>query len=210
MKKRMLTLTLVALLTLSLGGAAQAFAPEATEAPSPVTQEIPMCIPGDMPALTDVQEAMTPALHGMLLSVLSNGQPAFDLHDRVQCWEALYNMLSLYGQMDERAEYVGEELVIPSEVLVDFAAVLTDDVAALVQLPDEVSDRITYDAPQDCYRLVCGNDELAELTITAADSTTLSGELVYVVDGTVLAQFTAVLQPADNLFGYAVASFELN
>lgn len=52
---------------------------------------------------------MTPALHAAILAMVNLGQRELDLSDPVAAWETLYNMLSLYGQMDDRSEYLDEE-----------------------------------------------------------------------------------------------------
>ena len=121
-------------------------------------------------------------------------------------------MLSLYGQLDERSEYVGEDLLLPRETVQDYAAALPMS-GALGDLPDDLSDRMIYDASSDSYRVVCGNDSLAEIqlnqTVQANGTLRLAGRLVYVVDGSSLAQFQAVLQPTDSMFGYVITSMEL-
>lgn len=214
MKKRMMTTMLAALLVLPLGGVAQAQTPEAIQPEqSAVAAETLVYTHGEAPAEINALESMTPAIHGMVLSVLSQESGRFDLTDSVQSWEALYNMLSLYGQMDDRSDYVGEELLLPAEAVVDFSAALTADFSALGELPAELSDRMVYDAQHDGYLLTCGSDDLAQIHLDAVQSSggslTVSGALTYLVDGEDLARFEATLQPADNLFGYIITGLEL-
>ena len=98
-------------------------------------------LPGDVPAQTGAVESMSPVLHAMLLAMLNHDARSFDLSNGELAWEGLYNMLSLYGELDSRC------------------------------------------------------DE--------------SGALVDEVEGETLVQFQAVLQPRDNMFGYAVSKLSI-
>lgn len=209
MKKRMLTALLAAVLVCSLAGVAQAQSPEVLDAQETPVAELPLMIPGDAPAQVTADDVTTPALHGMLLAMLHYGHTQFDRDNPVVCWEALYNVLSLYGQTDERSEYIGEELLIPAETAADFAAALVGNLDELGKLPAELSDRMVYDAAQESYRLVCGNDDLVELVLDSVSPTAVDGRLVSLPDDAVLAAFHATLQPADNLFGYVITALEL-
>ena len=212
MKKVLLTAMIAALLVFPLESVALAETtadnlPEASQ-----RQELDYA-PGDVPAQTDLTAAMTPALHGMILAMLSHGLTAYDPGDLELGWETLYNMLSLYGQMDERSEYLDEDLILPVETAMDFSSALPVSAAALGQLPQDLSDRMTYESEIDSYRLACGNDSLAEVrldsTTRQGDDLELSGTLLYLVDGSALARFHAVLQPRDNMFGYTITALEL-
>ena len=48
-------------------------------------------------------ESMSPALHALVLAMLNHDVKHFDLENSSLTWEGLYNMLSLYGQMDTRS-----------------------------------------------------------------------------------------------------------
>ena len=212
MKKTLLTAMIAALLVLPLESVALAETtadslPEASQG-----QELDY-VPGGVPAQTDLTASMTPALHAMILAMTNHGLTAYDSADPLLGWETLYNMLSLYGQMDERSEYLEDDLVLPVETAMDFSSALPTPVSQLGPLPESLSDRMVYASEIDSYRLACGNDSLAEIRLDATarqgDCLGLSGALVYLVDGSDLAQFHAVLQPRDNLFGYAITSMEL-
>ena len=204
MKKILLTAMLAALLVLPLEGIAQAETVEPSTTETPVAQEVEF-IPGDVPAETGPLDSMTPAIHGVVLAILNHDTEHFASADSVLGWEAAYNMLSLYGQMDDRAEYTEEELVLPAEIVMDFSAALAVD---LNELPMDLSDRMVYENDSDCYRLVCGEPGLAQIQLCSAVTTyeglDVTGALTYLVDGTDLAQFRATLVPADNLFGYTL------
>lgn len=198
MKKLMATL-LAALLVLSLAGAAMARTPEA-----PAPQSAPQ---------SDLLDSMTPAIHGLILSMLHQGRNDFDPQDRELTWEALYNTLSLYGQLDERAEYVGEDLAVPLETVQDFSAALVASPDQLGELPADLADRMVYDPEIDCYQVVCGNDSLAQIHLDSVhgkgQNLELTGTLVYLVDDSALVSFRATLVCRDNLFGYAITGLEL-
>lgn len=211
MKKIMMAALLTALLVLPMEGVVLAQTPEAIPSPPEAVQELDYT-PGSAPAETGALDSIAPALHGVVLAMLHQEEGSFAQADSVARWEALYNTLSLYGQMDDRADCSEEELLLPTETVSDFSAALAD-FDELGALPEELSDRMVYDAEQDSYILTCGSDGLAQVRMdgiyTADGGLEVSGALVYLVDGSDLADFRATLQPRDNLFGYAVTDLEL-
>lgn len=220
MKKLLLTAMIAAMLIVPFHGVAMAQNEEAPSSQPPASQTetaTPLedgFVPGDVPAQTDAAQAMTPAIHAMLMAMAHHQLDSFDYADPQLGWETLYNMLSLYGQMDERSDYLGERLVLPVETAMDFSAAIFPSFADLGQLPAELSDRLVYDPEIDGYLVTCGSDSLAEVRLTGSRQTgdgalALEGELVYVVDGSSLAAFQAVLQPRDNMFGYTISALEL-
>ena len=220
MKKILLTAMLAAVLVLPMEGVALANTPEtsSSEVTAPVSDTVQVqegtdYVPGDVPAQTGALEAMTPAIHGAILATLHHDLAQFDFSNTQLGWETLYNMLSLYGQMDERSEYVGEDLVMPVETVMDFSAALFPSFDALGTIPQELADRMTYRSEIDSYRLVCGNDSLAQIQLDSSQregsGLVLTGSLVYEVEDTSLVRFQAVLQPRDNMFGYTITSLEL-
>ncbi len=199
MKKLLLFVLTAALLILPIQGLAAA------------REEEPAARP-EAPAETSAAESLSPALHAVLLAMLSQDTAVFDGSDPALVWESLYNMLSLYGQLDDRSDGDAEELFLPAETVSDYASALTERPDALGPLPDALRDRMTWDAGRDGYRLVCGNDSLAALRLDRAGANggwELDGALTYLVDGTDLVRFHAVLQPQDNLFGCVLHSLEL-
>ena len=209
MKKFLLTGLIAALLILPLGNVALA---ESQEASQPESQGEEY-VPGGVPAQTGALESMEPALHAVLMAMLNHNAASFDTSDTALAWESLYNMLSLYGQLDDRSQYQGEDLLVPSETVRDYAAALVDSFDTLGPLPEFLTDRLTCDAASDSYLVVCGNDSLAEIQIRSTQNSggtlSVTGDLVYLVDGSSLAQFQAVLSPQDNMFGYAVTQLSL-
>lgn len=167
-------------------------------------------LPGDVPAETDAVESMSPALHALVLAMVNHDAAGFDFSDTALTWEGLYNMLSLYGQLDSRCDEKNGELLLPEETVLDYAAVLDVDPDALGDPPAAIRDRLNYDNVSGCYVIVCGADNLARIRVDrltpAAGGYVLDGALVYEVENKVLVQFQAVLQPRDNMFGFVVSS----
>lgn len=170
-------------------------------------------LPGDVPAQTGAVESMSPVLHAMLLAMLNHDVRSFDLSDGELAWEGLYNMLSLYGQLDSRCDEKNGELYLPEETVRDYAAALDAGLEALGGLPAGLRDRMNYDNVSRCYLLICGEDDQVQVRAvslrTEGAALTLSGALVDEVEGETLVQFQAVLQPRDNMFGYAVSQLSI-
>ena len=211
LRKMLLTLTAAAVLALSIPFAALAVNGGETALPAGDVTAKTGFVPGSIPAETGAVESMTPALHAGLLTLLHLGNDA--LTGDAGRWETVYNMLSLYGQLDERADSGDGLLTVPAETVLDFSAALPGGPVDLNTLPEDLADRMTYLADQDSFQVVCGDDNLAEIRL---DSSTveqgrlvLSGSLVYSVDGSVLTGFQAVLQPTDSLFGYQIETLSL-
>ena len=211
MKKLLLTAMIAALLVMPLEGTALAQTPEAS-APAETAQEADFD-PGCVPTETDALASMTPAVHAVVLAMLHQEQTRFSPQDSGLVWESLYNMLSLYGQLDERSSYVDGDLILPVETVQDFSSALTPNLEDLGALPEDLADRMVYASEIDGYRLACGDDSLAQIRLESSSNLgrnlELTGALVYLVDGTDLASFRVTLQPSDNLFGYAITALEL-
>ena len=207
MKKLLLTALIAAMMALPLGTVALAD----DETPVAVPQVNEAYVPGEAPAETSVQ-FMVPALHAVLLA-MENQDAAFTTDNAALSWEMLYNLLSMYGQMDDRSVYDGEIMVLPSETVMDYSAALFPAPLTADTLPEALSDRITYNAESDEYRLYCGSDDLSEVVITntrdLGGTMAVSGKLMFLAEEIELASFTASLAVADNLFGYTLVSLDV-
>ena len=168
--------------------------------------------PGNVPAQTDAAEAMSPALHALVLAMLNHDVDLFAFEDASLNWEILYNMLSLYGQLDSRSITEQGELLLPEETVLDYAAALSCDLTnaygRLGTIPAVIRDRLNYDDVSGCYTVVYGTDDLSQLQLdsfsSSAEGYTLAGSLVYQVNGQILARFQADLTLRDNMFGYTI------
>ena len=205
-KKTLSAALIFSLLVLPVSSVTPAGAPEA----SAMAQSY---LPGDVPAETDAAESMSPALHALVLAMLNDDVGRFDFADASLTWEGLYDMLSLYGQMDSRSVSEDGELLLPEETVRDYAAALDLDLDGLGSPPAAIRDRLNYDNVSHSYVVVCGEDGLAQVRVESfkpsAGGYTLTGSLVYQVDGRILAGFRAELRPQDNMFGYAVTAVSI-
>ena len=207
MKKLILSLTLVSLLALPLGAAALT-QPEAL--PSVSTEEVH----GNVPAQTDAAQAMTPAVHALVLAMAEN-QLSYDPGDPEFVWTSLYYMLSLYGQMDERAEFTDDAMTLPAEMVRDYAAALYPDAAQLPDIPSPISQRIAYSAADDSYRLARGDEGLIQVAVDHSQTqqngqVILSGRMTALEDGSTLYTFQATLSPRDTMFGFILDSLAIS
>ena len=202
MKKLLLTALLAVALLLPLG--TTALAEDDTTAES---EAVYLYVPGNAPAQTDVA-SMLPALHGVLLAMDNQGMTSFTADDDLLSWEMLYNLLSMYGQMDSRAWFEEDVLVLPGEAVLDYSAAILPAPLSPADLPEELSDRMVYDPEFDEFRLYCGSDDLSQVVIDECvenpAGVSLSGRLVYLAEEETLLSFTAELTLHDNMFGYAL------
>ena len=200
MKQRLLSICLIVILVLSLGGAAMA-------ASKPENS----FIPGRVPAETDAIQSVTPPIHALVLCMVENDLE-YSKSD-LFTWKSLYYMLSLYGQMDARAELTDDMLILPAETAADYASVLFPDFQGLPPLPAGW-DRVIYDARLDQYCLARGDEGLAETVLTGSRNLSgggllVDGRLLDPSTGNTLVRFQATLTPNDGMFGYAVADLKL-
>ena len=203
MKKLILSITLIAMLTASAGGVA--YAQVRQEPPAETAVETAQ---GSAPAQVDVSESMYPAVHALVLAMTEN-HLEYNPEDAEFLWTSLYYMLSLYGQMDERAELTDDTLILPGEVVQDYASVLYPDVSTLPEIPSPISERISYRAADHTYRLARGDEGLSQVTVDSPvyqDSGTVvvDGALKSLEDSSTLRAFQVTLLPRDCMFGYII------
>ena len=202
MKKRILSVSLVLALAVLLGGAAFA---QARQEPlsSPSAEEML----ASAPAQGDASQSMYPAVHALVMAMTEN-HLEYNPEDPEFLWTSLYYMLSLYGQMDERAEFTDSEMLLPGEMIQDYAAALYPDVSSLPDIPAPISERITG-TENGVYRLARGDEGLSQVTveppICLRDGTiVLQGALEALEDGSLLREFQVTLLPRDCMFGYII------
>lgn len=208
MKKLLLSVLIASMLLVPMGTAALADS-ENTAAPAAKSTQY---VPGEAPAQSN-SDAMIPAVHAVLLAMQHQNRDSFTTDDPLLSWEMLYNLLSMYGQMDERSSYEGDMLVLPGEIVQDYSAALFCAPLSPDTLPEQLSDRMRYEADTDCFYLYCGSDSLSQVVLTATGETDgsvqLTGELTFLADNRQLAAFTARLAPRDNLFGYTLIGLDV-
>ena len=208
MKKLLASLTILTILALPLGSAASA---EQQTPPADLSVEE---VHGNIPAQADAAQAMYPAVHSLVLAMTENDLE-YAPEDSEFLWTSLYYMLSLYGQMDERAELTDDTLILPSEMVRDYAAALYPDVAQLPDIPAPISQRIAYFASDDSYHLARGDEALIQVTVDdtqAQDNgqVILSGRMTALEDGSTLYTFQSTLSPRDTMFGFIIDSLTIS
>ena len=129
MKKWMIALMMAALLIVPMGGIAYAVGEGAPAAPA--AGEF---IPGDVPAQSGTMDAMVAPVNALVMCMVEQGL-AYNDQDDVFLWNSLYYMLSLCGQMDERAELTDDMLILPAETVADYAGALFSNFDGLPALP---------------------------------------------------------------------------
>ena len=211
MKKILTAMLAAAVLMATLGGAvlAEPRLPSDADAEPDTSYE-----PGSAPAQTDAWTAMQPAIHALVLAMDENDL-AYDPDDARFQWIALYYMLSLYGQMDDRAELSDAYLTLPGEAVMDFAIPMFPQLTGLSQLPEELADRVTYDADSDTYQLSRGDEGLSQLVLTSSYPTgntgrVITGQMVYLETCKVLHTFQIQLEEDDSMFGHVVTGVTLD
>ena len=202
MKKLLASLTILTILALPLGSAASA---EQQTPPADLSVEE---VHGNIPAQADAAQTMYPAVHSLVLAMTENDLE-YAPEDSEFLWTSLYYMLSLYGQMDERAEFTDDTLILPSEMVRDYAAALYPQVEQLPGIPSPISQRIRYQASDDSYHLARGDEGLAEVVLQtpitlASGAVILTGQLNALEDGSVLRDFQVTLSPRASMFGYVI------
>ena len=214
MKKLLLTTLIAAMLLVPLGTVALAddqSAPVPAAEPAEITEpDVSLSVRGRAPAQSS-PEIMAPALHAVLLAMENQGMTSFSSEDPAVAWEMLYNLLSMYGQLDDRSDFAGEQLILPSEIVADYARAILPGLPGA--LPESLSDRMTYDPGCDEYRLYCGSDDLSEVRFLETENTgstvVVTGSLVYLAENLELARFTAVLELSDTMFGYTLTELKV-
>lgn len=218
MKKKLISLALVAGLLCSFAGLAYADNIKDLYAQSDVTVEtdtrIPeVFIPGSVPAQSAAMEGMIPPVNALVLCMLEHGL-SYDEDSELFLWNSVYYMISLYGQMDSRAELTDDELILPAETVEDYAAALFTNYRGLPQLPEGMKDRVTYDPNADTYHLARGDAGLSEIVLTDAHnqadgSVFVSGAMVALEDGSEMCSFTAELTANNSMFGYSISGLDI-
>ncbi len=207
MKKKLISAVLIVTMLCSLGGLA--YADNVKDLRNRDGVEF---ILGTVPAQSVSMESMIPPVNALVLSMLEHDL-SYDESSDVFLWNSLYYMVSLYGQMDSRAELTDDWLILPSETAADYAAALFTNYNGLPVLPEQMKDRVTYDAANDTYSLARGDAGLSETQILQVKElgggvVEVFGAVVSLADESVMCTFTAELNANNSMFGYSIS--ELN
>ena len=209
MKKLLISLTVVVAMLCSMGG--MVYAEEAKGLLNQLGGA--EFVPGSVPAQISQVESMVPPVNAMVMCMVEQDLD-YDETSRVFLWNSLYYMISLCGEMDSRAEFTDETMILPTEAVEDYAAALFADYHGLPELPRDLEERVSYDPQQDCYHLARGDAGLCEAVIEEVQTwenggLEVTGALVSLEDGSVLCRFTADLLENNLMFGYAIADMRV-
>lgn len=168
---------------------------------------------GSVPALSERTEGIRLPIHALTLSMWEH-EMSYDMQSAPFIWNALYYVLSLYGEADDRALLTDEALLLPSEAVHDFAGALFANLEALPPLPSELDGFVSYDLSSDTYQLALGDFAQTQLLpgtlLSQADgSFLLDGMLVALEDNTPLYSFRVTLQENDTMFGFSILDVSL-
>lgn len=209
MKKILISLTIVVAMLCSLGG--MAYADDARDLQS--LSEVMEFVPGSVPAQSSEIDSMLPPVNAMVMCMLEQ-QLVYDESNEEFLWNSLYYMISLYGEMDSRAELTDDTMILPAETVEDYAAALFAGYSGLPVLPEALKDRVTYDAKSGCYHLARGDAGLSELVIEELSTlenglVEVSGVLRAQEDNSILCRFTADLLENNSMFCYAISDMSV-
>ncbi len=208
MKKTLISLSLVAALMCSMIGLA--YADNVKDLQNRAGMDF---VAGTVPAQSSSIEGMVAPVNAMVLCMLERDL-AYDESSDLFLWNSLYYMISLYGQMDDRAELTDESLILPSETVCDYAAALFTNYNGLPELPAQLWEFVSYDAQSDCFVLARGDAGLSELvieTVNELDNGTcqITGALVALEDNSILCRFDATLAANNSMFGYSISALNI-
>ncbi len=213
MKKTLISLIIAASLLCAVGVPAYADHTEELQNEA-VAVQVEEFIPGSVPAESYDMEGMIPPVNALVLCMLEHDLD-YDEDDDAFLWNSVYYMISLYGQMDSRAELTDGELILPAETVEDYAASLFTNYVTLPELPEALNDRVIYDEENDTYRLARGDVGLSEIRIDKVErlpgaKSQVIGTLAALEDESSICAFTAVLMANDSMFGYSISGLTIS
>lgn len=207
--KKLIALVLCAAVLLGVGGWARAVGGRDLAGQAAVEE----FRPGTVPAESAAMDGMAAPINATVLCMLERDM-RYDAGSDTFRWASLYYMLSLYGQMDDRAELTDENLILPRETVEDYAAALFADGRKPTPVPEQLWEWIAFDAGSDSYVLARGDAELAETRLRGASKAEdgaiqVAGALVNLEDETDLCRFSVRLYPNESMFGYSISHLEI-
>ena len=208
MKKTLVSITLIATMLCSMVGLA--YADNAKDLQNRAGLDF---VPGTVPAQSRQMDGMVPPVNALVLCMLERDLE-YDESSDVFLWNSLSYMISLYGQMDSRAELTDATMILPSETVADYAAALFSNYSGLPELPAELQQWVTYDEQSDSYILARGDAGLSEtvietVTVLNGGKTEVTGVLVALEDNSILCRFTATLTANNSMFGYSISGMNI-
>ena len=163
---------------------------------------------GSVPAEAEWTDGIRLPVHALTVSMWEHDL-TYDTSSAPFVWNSLYYVLSLYGEMDDRAQLTQDALLLPSEVVNDFARALFSGLEQLPALPPESDGFVRYDAAADTYHLSLGDFALTQMVLNPltaqSDGTfTAEGTLLALEDDSPLCSFHITLVENDTRFGFSI------
>lgn len=205
--KRLTSSLVVCMLML---GTAACTANTETEEP-PQTQE--MTAEQQAQAVDD----MTAPVDSLVRCMLENGME-YDPQDPEFFWTSLAYFAGQYGSEHQLAEVTDDSITLPSKAVQELAIALFADYDDLLELPDSLSGRVTYDESTDAYTFGRGDIGLAETKLTFKGEedgvVTVQADLVSLMeDQDIIGSWTVTMTNntyadgiSDPMYLYSVAS----
>lgn len=138
---------------------------------------------------------MTAPVDALVRCMLENDM-AYDPKDPEFFWTALSYLAGQYGDQHQLAEVTDSSITLPRKAVQEYAISLFADYSDLLELPDSLSGRVTYDEGTDAYTFGRGDIGLAETKLT------LQGEENGIV--TVQADLVSLMADQDTIGSWTV------
>ncbi len=110
-------------------------------------------------------DSMVEPADALVRCMLENGLE-YEPKDPVFFWTALSYFVGAYGAEHTLAQVDDESITLPRKAVQEMAIAMFADYDDLLELPEEVSARVTYDESLDAYRFGRGDIGLCETKLT--------------------------------------------
>ena len=112
------------------------------------------------PAQADAAQAMYPAVHSLVLAMTENDLEYAPGGQWNFCGPACTICSACTARWTSGRSLTDDTLILPSEMVRDYAAALYPQVEQLPGIPPPISQRIRYQASDDSYHLARGDEGL--------------------------------------------------
>lgn len=204
---------IIALIALSIQGIK---GPSIPEIPStmPNYRYTSLSTQGNLPAQEENWSPMVAPLHALVMCMVER-EVNYRPYEGEFLWNSLYYMIGMGGSRDWRVTELENRLLVPGEMVADYAYALFGYSENLPEIPEEMKDFVEYDREADVYLWYKGEAGLTETKITkmtplGENRYQVEGVYVDVVENRVLWEFAGILIENESMFGYQVENFALH
>lgn len=188
--------------------------PSLPEIPSTVPQYSYTSLSGTTPAQEQSFQPMVAPINALVMCMIER-DVSYSPKDSEFLWSSLYYMIGLVGTKDWRLIELENRLLVPGEMVEDYAYVLFGYSQNLPPIPDCMTDFVEYDAEADVYIWARGDAGLSSTEITKLfplgdNRYQIQGYFYNVAENTPLWEFAGVLIENDSMFGYQIENFALH